>query len=84
MEFFKTSNNALVNFGNFFSSIILSPLSAQEKVSSENGVREEWAISFCLGYNDKNLGESFAWGMGKNEQIQFFNSQMYLPVILTL
>ena len=33
------------------------------------------------GGNDKNLGESFAWSMSKDEQIQFFDSQMYLPVI---
>ena len=30
--------------------------------SSENTVREEWVISFCLGGYDKNLGEGFAWG----------------------
>ena len=62
VEFFKTLTNALINFGNFFSSIILPhPLSAQEKISSKNVVQEEWAIFFCLGDNDKNLGESFAW-----------------------
>ena len=33
------------------------------------------------GGNDKNLRESFAWSMSKDEQIQFFDSQMYLPVI---
>ena len=61
VEFFITLTNALVDFGNFFSSIIFPhPLSAQEKISSENTVRKEWAISFCLGDNDENLGESFA------------------------
>ena len=30
----------------------------------------------------KNLGESLLRGMSKNEQIQFFDSRMYLPVIL--
>ena len=30
------------------------------------------------GDNDENLGESFAWGMSKIEEIQFFDSQMYL------
>ena len=37
------------NFGNFFNSITLSLLpflpSAEEKISSENAVREEWVIS---------------------------------------
>ena len=40
-----------------------TPLSAEEKISSENAVWEKWVISFCLGDNDKSLGESFAWGM---------------------
>ena len=26
--------------------------------------------------------ESFDWGKSKNEQIQFFESQLYLPVTL--
>ena len=54
--------SALVNFGNFFNSIVLPPppFSAQEKMSSENAVRGEWAIPVCLGHNDKNLGKSFA------------------------
>ena len=64
VEFFKTLTNALVDFGNFFSSIIFSshPLSAQEKISSENTVRKECAISFCLGDNDKNLGGELCLG----------------------
>ena len=66
--------NTLVNFGNFINYIILSPpLSAQEKISSENAVREEWAIPACLGNNDKNMEESFAWAMSEIEQIQFFD-----------
>ena len=76
-EFIKLVTNTLTNFGNFFNYII-SPLSSQEKISSENAVREEWAIPVCLGDTDKNLRESFAWGMSKIEQIQFFDSQMYL------
>ena len=54
--------NTFVNFGNSFNSIILSPLSPQEKISWKNAVREEWPIPVCLEDNDKNLGESFAWG----------------------
>ena len=60
-----------------------SPFCCGKNKSSDNPVREEWPISFSLGGNDKNLGESFAWGLSKNEQTQFFDSQMYLPVILT-
>ena len=54
--------NTFVNFGNFFNSIILSPRSPQEKISSKNTVQEEWAIPVCLQDNDKSLGDSFAWG----------------------
>ena len=53
----------LFNFGNLINSIILPPpFSAQEKISSENAAWEEWAIPVCLVDNDKNMGESFAWG----------------------
>ena len=34
----------------------------KKAISSENAVREEWAIPVYLGDNDKTLGESFAWG----------------------
>ena len=50
---------------------------------SENAVWEEWEILSYLWGNDKNMGESFARGMSKNEQILLFDSQMYLQVILT-
>ena len=72
--------NALVNFGNFFNSIVLPPppFSAQEKMSSENAVRGEWAIPVCLGDNDKTLGRVLLGGMSKNEQVQIFDSRMYL------
>ena len=59
----KPVTNAPVSFGNFFNSVMLSPsFSAQEKNFSENAVCYEWAISVCLGNNDKNSRESFAWG----------------------
>ena len=54
--------DSFVNFGNFFNSIILSPLSPREKISSKNAVLEEWTILVCLEDNDKNLKEIFAWG----------------------
>ena len=38
--------------------------------------------NFPLSGIDKNLEESFTWGMSKNEQIQLFDSQMYFPAIL--
>ena len=31
----------------------------------------------------KTWGRALHGGMGKNEQIQFYGSQMYFPVILT-
>ena len=58
----KLVTNTFVNFGIFFNSIFLSPLSSQEKISSKNTVREEWTIRFCLEDNDKILQQSFAWG----------------------
>ena len=63
-----------VNFGNSFNSIILSPLSSQEKISSKNAVQEEWAIPLFLEDNDKNLRRVLHGG---NKQFQFFDSQMY-------
>ena len=78
VEFIKTCDQCpprRFNFGNFFNSIILPPPFCWGKNrSSENAVREEWAISFCLWGNDKNLGTNFTWGMSKNEQIHFFDS----------
>ena len=61
----KLVTDTFVNFGNFFNSIILSPSPhpfSSGKMSSKNAVREEWTIPVCLGDNNKNLGESSAWG----------------------
>ena len=76
--------NIFVNFGNFFNSIILSPFLLRKKYLQKT---EEWAIPVWLEDNDKNLG-GWGWGggggrvlpegMSKNEQIQFFDSQIYL------
>ena len=60
----KPVTNNVANFGNFFNSIPLHPLSAQEKISSKNAVREEWEIPVCLGDNDKNLGGGGGGGGG--------------------
>ena len=68
--------NTFVNFGNFFNSMTLSP--QEKKISSENPVREEWAIPVCLGDNEKTWGRVLLGGMSKTGQMQFFDSQMYL------
>ena len=54
--------------------------------SSENPAREEWVISFDLEEEVmiKTWGSVFLAVMSKNEQIQVFDLQMYLSVILTL
>ena len=70
-EFIKTCDQyprkLIVSY--FFSFIILPLFSWEEKRFSENAVRVKWVISFCLG-------EIFAWGMSKNDQIQFFDPQI--------
>ena len=61
VEFIKTCDQYPCSFWQFFQLHNPLPhLSAQEKISSENATREEWAIPVCLGDNDKNLGKSFA------------------------
>ena len=83
VEFIKTCDEfpRRFNFGNLFNSIMLPPLYWRKNRSSENAVREEW-VSFSLGGgggNDKKtLGRVLLEGMSKNEQIQFFDSQIYL------
>ena len=72
------------NFGNFLNVIILFPHSAGEKKIFRKRCLEGMGNSFCLGGNGKNLGRILLGSMSKNEQIQFFDSQMYLPVILAL
>ena len=63
MEFIKTCDQNPCQFWQFFQlHNHLPPLSAQEKISSENTVREECAIPVYLGDNGKHLGKSFAWG----------------------
>ena len=81
------------NVGNFFNSIILIPrpfFCWGKNRSSENAARKEWVISLCLGWGwGGGLGVMInTWrrgllgGMNKNEQIQFFNSKLYLPANL--
>ena len=80
----KLVTDTFVNFGNSFNSIILSHLSPQEKISSKNAVREEWAIPVCLEDNDKTWGRVLLGDMIKNEQIEFFDSQMCCNNFITL
>ena len=47
------------------------------KLKNLHTVWEEWGIPVCLGDNDKNLGRVLLGGMSKNQQILFFDSQMY-------
>ena len=87
VEFTKTCDQYLrrLNFGNFFNSIILTPppFCWVKNRSSENAAREEWVITFYLGVMIKTWGRVLLGDMSKTEQIQFFDLQMYLPVILT-
>ena len=76
------------NFGNFFNSIISPPptpsfywgkIDLQKTLFGRNGqFPSAWGVMI------KTWGRVFLGGMSKNEQIQFFDSQMYLPVIITL
>ena len=69
--------NTLVNIGNLFNYIILSPhpLSAQEKISSENAVWRNAQFPAAWGIMIQNLGESFAWwGMSKIELCSSLNT----------
>ena len=47
--------------------------------SPENAVWEEWKFPFCVGGRGvmiKTWGRVLLWGISKNEQIEFFDSQM--------
>ena len=74
----KLVTDTFIIIGNFFNSIILSPLSPQEKhlqkiLFGRNGqFLSAWRIMI------KIWGRVLLGGMIKNEQIQFFDSQMYL------
>ena len=57
-----TCDQYLCSFWYFFQLHNRLRLSPQEKISSQNAVWEEWAIPVCQEDNDKDLGESFAWG----------------------
>ena len=84
VEFIKTYDPypSRFNFGNFFNSVILSHPFCSGKIDLQKRCLGE--TSFCLGVMIKTWGRVLLGGMSKNEQIQIFYSQMYLPVILTL
>ena len=81
VEFIKTCDQypRTFNFGNFLvNSIILTPFWCRKNRSSENAVKEEWVLFFCLGVMITTWGRFLIEGMSKNEQVQFFDSQIYL------
>ena len=66
VEFIKTCDQypRRFNFVNFFNSVTPPFFCWGKNRSLENTVQEEWVIYVCVGVNDKNLGESFAWELG--------------------
>ena len=84
VEYIKTCDQypCNFNFGNFFNSIILSPTFLLRKKISEKAADGQFPSPW--GIMIKTWGRILLGGMSKNEQIQVFDSQMYLPVILTL
>ena len=78
--------NTLVNFDNFFNYIILSPVSLlRKKISSENAVREEWAIPVCVGViMMKTWGRVLLGGMSKIEEIQFLTHKCICSNLINL
>ena len=68
--------NTLVNFGNFFNYIILSPLplSAQEKISSENTVWRNAQFPSAWGIMMKTWGSILLGGMSKIELCSSLNT----------
>ena len=78
VKFFKTCDQYPHKFifGYFFSSIILSPFCWGKNIFSKN---RGWR-----GVMIRAWGKVLLRAMSKNEQIQFFDSQIYFPVILTL
>ena len=75
---YKLVTNTLVNFGIFFNSIILSTFSSQEKISSKTLFGRNEQFPSAWGIVIKTCGRVLLGGMSKNEQTQFFDSQMYL------
>ena len=87
VEFIKTCDQYpyRLNFGNFFNSIIFHhSFCWGENKSSENALRKEWVIYFCLGVMIKTW-RVLLGGRSKNKQIQFFDFWFpyVLPVILS-
>ena len=68
VEFIKTCDQypRRFNFGNFFNSIIPRPLSAGEKLIFRKRCSGVMGNFLLPRGNDKNLGESFAWGYEQN------------------
>ena len=73
----KLVTGTFVNFGNSLNSIILSPLSPQEKISSKPLFRRNGQFLSFWRIMIKTWGRVWHGGMIKNEKFQFFDSQMH-------
>ena len=80
----KLVTNTFVNFGNSFRSIILSSLSPQEKISSKTLFGRNGQFPSAWRIIIKTWERVLLGGMIKNEQIQFFDSQMYCNNLNTI
>ena len=80
----KLVTNIFVNFGNSFNSIIFSPLSPQEKYLQKTLFRRNGQFQSAWRIMIKTWGRVLLGGMIKNEQIQFFDSQMYCNNLNTI
>ena len=75
----KLVTNTLVNFGNFYNYIILSTLFLfRKKYLQKMRFRSNVQFRSAWGIIIKTWGRVLFGGMSKIEQLQFFDSQMYL------
>ena len=74
----KLVTDTFVNFGIFFNSIILSPISSQEKYLQKTLFGKNRQFPSAWRIMVKTCGRVLLGGMSENEHTQFFDSQMYL------
>ena len=80
----KLVSHAFVNFGNSFNSIILSPFLLRKKYLQKTLFGRNGKFSSAWRRMIKTWGRILLGGMIKNEQIQFFDSQMYCNNLNTI
>ena len=80
----KLVTDTFVNFGNSLNSIILSPLSPQQKISWKRLFGRNGLFPSTRRIMTQTWGRPLLGGMIKNEQIQFFDSQMYCNNLNTI